>query len=61
MSEVVRVTHHLFEGDSVVFFDGGQLAGTAHTGVVVAHTGDEVTITSDGKRYYVARDDVVLR
>lgn len=60
--ELQRTTHHLFEGDRVAFFDGGQRNGTARTGRVVAHTGDEVTITGDdGKRYHVPRGDVALR
>ena len=59
---IQRATHHLFKGDPVAFFDGGQRNGTARTGSIVEHVGDEVTITGDdGKRYRVPRSDVVLR
>lgn len=57
-----RTTHHLYTGDPVAFFDGGQKNGTARTGRVVEHIGDEVTITGDDNmRYHVPRGDVVLR
>ncbi|MGB8406695.1 MAG: hypothetical protein WCE30_21800 [Mycobacterium sp.] len=60
--ELQRTTHHLFEGDPVAFFDGGQQNGTARTGRVIEHIGDEVTINGDdGKRYHVPRRDIALR
>lgn len=64
MAALVRTTGHLYEGDRVAFFDGGQATGTARTGTVVTtlDRGYEVVIQGDdGQRYYVPRNDAALR